>query len=100
MAIVDMNLVHIYRPPVNPPFRQKKQIHTDGHSIHAVTSLSQAALPRNKLDQMVDSSSQFKPEIVATLDKGNDIQSQVERSNDAIGVQGTVRESTTHVESC
>jgi hypothetical protein len=99
MATVDMNFVQICRPPLNPPFRWKQiaSSHSDGRSVRAVTSLSQAALPRNKLGQILESSSQFKPEIVATLDKMHDIESQVERRNDAVRAQGTVRESTTHM---
>jgi hypothetical protein len=100
MATVDMNFVQIYRPPLNPPFRWKKQIalsHTDGQSVRAVSSLSQAEFPRNKLGQILETSSQFKPEIVAALDKRHDIESQVERRNDAVRAQGTVREFITHM---
>ena len=100
MATVDMNLVQIYRPPLNPLFRKQKQSalsHTNGRFVCAVTSLSQAALPRNKLGHIPESSSQFKPEIVAMLNKRHDIESQVERRNDAVRAQGTVRESTTHM---
>jgi hypothetical protein len=59
-----------------------------------VSSLSQAALPRNKLGQIFRSSNQFKPGIAATLDKIHDIEWQVERRNDAVRAQGTVREYT------
>jgi hypothetical protein len=34
---------------------------------------------------------------VATLDKRHDIESQVERRNDAVRAQGTVREFITHM---
>jgi len=50
MATVDMNLVQIYRLSVNPHFRWQKQIassHINGRPVRAITSLSQAALPRN-----------------------------------------------------
>jgi hypothetical protein len=100
MATVDMNFVQIYCPPSNPPFCWKKQIassYTNGQSVCAVSSLSQAALLCNKLGQILESSSQFKPEIVATLDKRHDIESQVKRRNDAVRAQGTVRKSTTHM---
>jgi hypothetical protein len=100
MATVDMNFIQIYRPPLNPPFRRQKQIassHTNGRSVCAVRSLSQAVLPRNKLGQILESSSQFKPRIAATLDKRQDIEWQVERRNDTVRAQGTVRESTTHM---
>jgi hypothetical protein len=92
-----------FRPDLPPsfesPFRWKKQIASDtnGRSVRAVTSLSQAALPRSKLGQILESSSQFKPEIVATLDKRHGIESQVERRSSAVTAQGTVKESTTHM---
>src|SRR5580700_3400391 len=71
MATVDMNFVQIYRPPLNPPCRWKKQIasYSDGRSVRGVSSLSQVALPRNKLGQILESSSQFKPGIAATRDR-------------------------------
>ncbi len=100
MAIVNMDFVQIYRPPLNPPFHWKKQIassHSDSRSVRAVSSLSQAALPRNKLGQILESSSQFKPGIAATLDKMHDIEWQVERRNDAVRAQGMVRESITYM---
>lgn len=62
-----------------------------------MTSLSRATLLHNKLGQILEGSSQFKPEIVALLNKGHDIKSQIERSNEAVRAQGTVRASTTNI---
>jgi hypothetical protein len=62
-----------------------------------VSSLSKAALLYNKLDQILESSSQFKPEIVAMLNKQPDIKLQVKGRNDTVRAQSTVKESTTYI---
>jgi len=104
MATVDMNFVQIYHPLLNPPFRWKNQIassHTDGRSVRAVSSLSQAALPRNKLGQILESSIQFKPEIVATLDKRHEYRAVTttlsQQQQQGVGVEA-MREEDYNVE--